>query len=102
MDTRDERARERLRAILEQLGGRLTSAQAAGQLGVSRKTFYEWREKALRGMEEALRDGEPGRPLESTDPEKEDLRERQRELQREIALLRCRLHIRNELNREPP
>jgi transposase-like protein len=102
MKAEDERARERLRAILEQMGGRLTSAQAAGQLGVSRKTFYEWREKALRGMEAALRDGEPGRPPNPMDPEKEDLRERESTLQRENAILRCQLRIRSELNREPP
>ena len=102
MKAQDERARERLRVILEQMAGRLTSIEAAGQLGVSRKTFYEWREKALRGMEAALRDGEPGRPPNPVDPEKEDLRERESELQRENARLRCQLHIRNELNREPP
>lgn len=102
MNTGEELARERLRVILEQMGGRLTSAEAAGQLGVSRKTFYEWREKALRGMEAALRDGEPGRPPNPVDPEKEHLREREIELQRENALLRCQLHIRNELKREPP
>jgi transposase len=98
----DDRAGERLRVILEQMGGRLTSAEAAGQLGVSRKTFYEWREKALRGMEEALRDGDPGRPPNPVDPEKEQLRERESGLQRENARLRCQLRIRSELNREPP
>ena len=102
MKAQDELAQRRLQAILEQMAGRMTSTEAAGQLGVSRKTFYEWREKALRGMEEALRDGEPGRPPTPVDLEKEDLRERQSELQRENARLRCQLHIRNELNREPP
>ena len=84
------------------MGGRLTSAEAAGQLGVSRKTFYEWREKALRGMEAALRDAEPGRPPNPVDPEKEELRKRELLLQRENDVLRCRLHILDELLREPP
>lgn len=97
----DAKARQRLPVILEQLGGRLTSAEAAGRLGVSRKTYYEWREKALRGMETALRDGNPGRPPNSVDPEKEALRERELDLQRENALLRCRLHILDEMSRPP-
>jgi transposase-like protein len=97
----ESKARQRLQVILEQLGGRLTSAEAAGQLGVSRKTFYEWREKALRGMEEALRDGEPGRPPTPVDPEKEELREREAGLKRQIDVLRCRLQILDELRRTP-
>ena len=32
----------RQRAILDVLAGRLTVTQAAVELGVSRKTFYEW------------------------------------------------------------
>lgn len=98
----EAKARQRLQVILEQLGGRLSATEAAGTLGVSRKTYYEWREKALRGMEAALRDGEPGRPLNPTDPEKEDLRKRDLLLQRENDVLRCRLHILDELLREPP
>ncbi|NLG35653.1 MAG: helix-turn-helix domain-containing protein [Lentisphaerae bacterium] len=97
----ESKAQQRLQVILEQLGGRLTSAEAAGQLGVSRKTFYEWREKALRGMEAALGDGEPGRPPNPVDPEKEALRERDVQLQRENDVLRCRLQILNELHRSP-
>lgn len=97
----DAKARQRLQVILEQLGGRLSATEAAGALGVSRKSYYEWREKALRGMAEALRDGLPGRPPSPQDPEKEALRERELDLQRENALLRCRLHILDELRRAP-
>ena len=99
---RDERARKRLQAILEQMAGRITAEQAAGMLGVSRKTFYEWRQKALDGMEEALRDGEPGRPPNPVDPEKEDLKKQELRLTREVDLLRCRLQVLDELIREPP
>jgi transposase len=102
MNAQEDRARERLQVILEQLAGRLTATEAAGQLGVSRKTYYEWREKALRGMEAALRDGEPGRPSHLVDPEKEALRERETELSLEVDLLRCRVQILDELLREPP
>jgi transposase len=102
MKARDERARQRLQAILEQMAGRITAEQAAGMLGVSRKTFYEWKQKALDGMEEALLDGEPGRPAKPVDPEKEELQKREVNLTREVDLLRCRLQVLDELIREPP
>lgn len=56
--------------ILEVLGGRLNATQAAQELGVSRKTFYEWQERALEAMRKALRDRPAGRPLQPVDPEK--------------------------------
>jgi len=68
---------------------------------VSRKDVLRVAEKALRGMEEALRDGEPGRPPNPVDPEKEELRKRDLQLQREIDVLRCRLQIQDELRRSP-
>ena len=70
----------RQRVILEHLSGRLTATQAALELGVSRKTFYEWLERALSAMRSALTDRPGGRPAKALDPEKDQLRE-------EVAIL---------------
>ena len=40
----------------------MTATAAASELGVSRKTYYEWEAKAFAAMTEALIDKEPGRP----------------------------------------
>ena len=46
----DPKVLARQRVILDVLAGRLTVTQAALELGVSRKTFYEWQERALAAM----------------------------------------------------
>ena len=43
----------------------------------------------------------PGRPPNPVDLEKEDLREREVDLMRQIDVLRCRLQILDELRRSP-
>ena len=45
-EEQDPKAEERMRVILDHLAGKLTATQAALELGVSRKTFYEWLERA--------------------------------------------------------
>ena len=59
----------RQRAILEVLAGRMSVTQAALELGISRKTYYAWQERALLAMQAALRDRPGGRPPLPADPE---------------------------------
>jgi transposase-like protein len=99
----------RQRAILEVLAGRLNVTQAALELGISRKTFYEWQERALSAMREALRDRPGGRPPQPVDPEKEHLQATVETLEKERRVLEGRLRIQeairetlNELRPEPP
>jgi transposase len=84
--TRDEqeRARRRAMVILKVRSGVLTATQGAQALGVSRKTYYEWEEKSLRAMALALENQPAGRPPAPVDEEKEDLRERVRELEKKL------------------
>ena len=89
----DLKTLERERVILEHLSGRLTATQAALALGVSRKTFYEWLERALSAMRAALRDRPGGRPLKPMDPENERLREELAVLEKERLVLASRLRI---------
>jgi hypothetical protein len=48
--------------ILQVCAGQLTATEAARQLGVSRKTYYQWEARALRSLMQGLRPGRPGRP----------------------------------------
>lgn len=40
----------------------MSVSAAASELGVSRKTYYQWETKAFESMLEALTENEPGRP----------------------------------------
>ena len=72
----EELARRRAQIIVQVQSGRLTATEAAAQLGVSRKTYYQWERRALGGMIEALQDKESGRPSKPHDPQKEGLQKR--------------------------
>ena len=71
----EQKAQEWQRVILDVAAGRLTATQAAEEMGVSRKTYYEKQERALSAMLEALKDRPTGRPGNPVDPEKEELLE---------------------------
>jgi len=77
-------ARERAAVILMVRSGKLTATEGAERLGISRKTYYEWEDRALKAMAEALENQAPGRPPSPFDPEKE-------ELQREVVDLKKKL-----------
>jgi transposase len=89
----DPKALARQRVILAVLAGRLNVTQAALELGVSRKTFYEWQERALAAMREALRDRPGGRPAQPVDLQKEQLQATVANLERERLILEGRLRI---------
>ncbi len=72
--------------ILRVRSGALTAKEGAQQLGISRKTYYEWEEKSLKAMALALENHPPGRPSVPVDEEKETLRERVRELEKKLDL----------------
>ena len=79
-------ARQRALVILQVRSGVLTAKQGAKLLGVSRKTYYQWEERALKAMALALENRPAGRPAVSMDEEKERLRERIRELEKKLDL----------------
>jgi len=92
-EQRDPKAEERMRVILDHLAGKLTATQAALDLGVSRKTFYEWLDRATEAMRLALMDRPGGRPLNPVDPEKERLQEELKSLEKDRLVLESRLRI---------
>jgi len=80
----EAQARRRAEVILKVRAGQLNAAEAARQLGMSRKTYYKWEERALAGMLEALCDRSAGRPPAKEDPKDEQLGKRVKELEREL------------------
>jgi transposase len=92
-DKEQELARERALVILRVRSGALTAKQGAQALGVSRKTYYQWEERALKAMALALENRVTGRPSVSTDEEKETSRQRIRELEKKLALAEKALEV---------
>jgi len=89
----DPKVLARQRVILEVLAERMNVTQAALELGVSRKTFYEWQARGLAAMRAALRDRPGGRPPLPVDPEKEQLQATVANLEHERHILEGRLRI---------
>lgn len=81
----ETRARERATLIVQVQSGRLTAVEAARRLGVSRKTYYKWEQRALEAMVDALRDKTGGRPAEERDMEKERLQGEVQNLQEALT-----------------
>src|SRR5512136_1531144 len=92
-DKEQKLARERALVILRVRSGTMTAKQGAQALGVSRKTYYEWEERALKAMALALENRVVGRPSVSTDEEKESLRQRIRELEKKLYLAEKTLEV---------
>ncbi len=80
-------ARQRAQLIMQVRSGLLTAEAAAQALGVSRKTYYKWEQRALAAMVDALGNRSEGRPAQPVDPEKEALRRQTAELQAKLMIL---------------
>ena len=74
--------------------GLMTAVHAAAELGVSRKTYYEWEAKALTGMSLSLEPGSPGRPPNQVDQEKEELKDQLQKTQKQLILAEQNIEIR--------
>src|SRR5215470_16782814 len=72
--------------IMQVRSGQITAQEAAQQLGISRQAFYKWEKRALKALLSALEDQPAGRPRGTTDPEKDQLKDRVEELERKVRL----------------
>jgi transposase len=98
-DSRDnELARKRAAVIFAVRSGRITAEEGAKQLGVSRKTYYEWEQRALQAMTGALENGASGRPGTPRDEEKERLQEEIAELQDKLFVAEKTVEVRDMLH----
>ena len=84
MEKEKKLARERASIILQVRSGALTATEGAERLGISRKTYYEWEDRALQAMALALESRAPGRPPVLRDAEKEELQSKVRDLEKRL------------------
>jgi transposase len=98
MEKERKLARERASIILQVRSGALTATEGAERLGISRKTYYEWEDRALEAMALALEDHPPGRPPILLDAEKEELQERVRDLEKKLYLAEKTIEVKDLLS----
>lgn len=61
--------------ILRVRSGQISAKEGAKQLGVWRKTYYQWEKRALEGMMSQLEEQPPGRPPKQSDPRLEAMKQ---------------------------
>jgi len=98
MKRKKKLARQRALVILRVRGGTITARKGAKDLGISRKTYYEWEDRALRAMASALENRPLGRPPAIRDQEKEELRERVKELEKKLYLAEKTIEVKELLS----
>jgi transposase-like protein len=69
----------------------MTAAQAAKQLGVSRKTYYKWEQRGLSALLGGLSDQPPGRPEKREDSKQTVLENQLSQLKRDNEILEQKL-----------
>lgn len=89
---------KRAEVILKVQSGQMEATAAAKELGVSRKTYYKWEQRALAGLISAVADREGGRPSNPVRAEVEALKKEQERLLLENELLELRLGIHKMMN----
>jgi transposase len=98
MEKEKKLARERAAIILQVRSGALTATEGAERLGISRKTYYEWEDRALKAMALALENHAPGRPSVPLDAEKEELQSKVRGLENRLYLAEKTIEVRDLLS----
>ena len=98
MEKEKKLARERASIILQVRSGALTATEGAERLGVSRKTYYEWEDRALKAMALALENQAPGRPSLPLDAEKEELQGKVRDLEKKLYLAEKTIEVKDLLS----
>lgn len=90
-----DKAQQRAEVILKVRSGVITATEGAQQLGVSRKTYYEWESKALASLLAALADGEAGRPAQPVDEEKQALEAKIVSLEARLEVAKQTVEVKN-------
>lgn len=95
--TTQQVTRQRAEMIMKVRCGLMTASQAAEQLGISRKTYYKWEQRALSAMLAGLTDQPPGRPSHPVDREKQALEKQLQQVQRDNELLKHKMELKDVL-----
>jgi transposase-like protein len=85
----------RAQLIMKVRCGLITAAEAAKQLGVSRKTYYKWEQRGLVALLEGLSDQDPGRPEKPDDPVQKALENQLSQLRQENRLLEQKMILKD-------
>ena len=93
-----EQARRRAAIVFKVRSGQITAEEGARLLGVSRKTYYEWENRALQAMTGAMEEKPAGRPAPAVDAEKEELKARVQALEQELNLAKKTVEVRDLLH----
>ena len=86
-------ARKRAELIIQVRSRAMTATEAAHQLGVSRKTYYEWEQRGLESLVNAVSDAPDGRPPVPVNAQNEALKKRVEELEDRERVLEQKLII---------
>jgi transposase len=98
-DTKDkELARLRTVVFLAVRSGQITAEEGSRRLGVSRKTYYEWENRALEALTAAMEDKAPGRPALPQNEEKERLQKQVTELEEQLFVAKKTVEVREMLH----
>jgi hypothetical protein len=95
MAAQEQKTQERLAVILQVLSGQLTAVQGAERLNISRKSYYEWQDRALTAMRDALTDRNAGRPPIPVDTQKQDLQAKVQDLSDQLLLAQKTIEVKN-------
>jgi DNA-binding XRE family transcriptional regulator len=98
MEKEKKLARDRVAIVLRVRSGALTATEGAERLGVSRKTYYEWEDRALQAMALALENHPAGRPCIPLDAEKEELQRQVRDLEKKLYLAEKTIEVKDLLS----
>jgi transposase len=90
-----DQARLRAQLIMKVRCGLMTAAEAAKQLGVSRKTYYKWEQRGLSALLNGLSDQPPGRPEKEDTPAQAMFEKQMADLKREKELLEQKLVLKD-------
>jgi hypothetical protein len=93
-----EQARRRAEVLFAVRSWKMTAEEGARLLGVSRKTYYEWENRALAAMTSAMEDKAPGRPVQPQDEEKQRLQEQVADLQKKLFVAEKTVEVRDMLH----
>jgi transposase len=72
--------------ILKVRSGQITAKQAAQEMGVSRKTYYEWERRGLGAMLGELENQEAGRPSTASSKEEMALKAKVADLETQLKV----------------
>lgn len=88
------KARQRAEIIMKVRSGLMTATEGAAALGISRKTYYKWENRALGAMLDGLENRDTGRPeLRGPLQNEIELSKKVEELQREKELLEKKIEL---------